>query len=303
MSGGVSERARGAAAALGAYLIWGLFPLYFHMLAAVPPVEVLVYGVMGSAVFAFVVLAVTGGLAAARAVAGDWQQVRPLIGSSVALGINWGLFIWAVTHGHALECSMGYFIFPLVSLVLARVVLGERLSRRRQAAVAVVTLGVAWLVFAGQAFPWVALTLALSFGAYGLLRKTTPVPELAGLLIETTILSPFAALYLASQGGGVGFSSGAGTAGLLLLAGPVTAIPLWLFAYGARRLTLSTVGLMMYLNPALQMLTAVFVFHEAFTMVHAAAFGAIWTGLAIYSWPEGRLATALPGEAALSSKP
>jgi chloramphenicol-sensitive protein RarD len=165
-----------------------------------------------------------------------------------------------------------------------------------------VTLGVAWLVFAGQMIPWVALTLALSFGAYGLLRKTTPVPELAGLLIETAMLSPLAVLYLISQGGGIGFTLGAETAGLLLLAGPVTAVPLWLFAYGARRLSLSTVGLMMYLNPALQMLTAVFVFHEAFTTVHGVAFGAIWAGLVIYSWPEGRPAAGLPGEAALSSK-
>jgi chloramphenicol-sensitive protein RarD len=303
MIGGASEGTRGAVAALGAYLIWGLFPLYFNTLAALPPVEVLANGVIGSAIFSFAVLAFTGGLGAVRSVAADWRQLRPLVASSLALGLNWGLFIWAVTHGRALECSMGYFIFPLVSLVLACVVLGERVSRRRQAAIAVMTLGVVWLVFSGQGFPWVALTLAASFGAYGLLRKTTPVPELAGLLIETAILSPFAALYLVSQGGGVGFSVGAGTAGLLLLAGPVTAIPLWLFAYGARRLSLSTVGLMMYLNPAIQMLTAVFVFHEAFTVVHGVAFGAIWTGLALYSWPEGRPVAAHPGGPALSAKP
>jgi chloramphenicol-sensitive protein RarD len=140
----------------------------------------------------------------------------------------------------------------------------------------------------GEGFPWVALILATSFGMYSLLRKTAPVPALTGLLIETALLTPLAMLYLISQRGGVGFSFGTETATLLLLAGPVTAIPLWLFAYGARRLTLSTIGLMMYVNPTVQMLVAIFVFGEAFTAVHAVAFGATWTGLVLYSWPEPR---------------
>lgn len=293
----MSESTRGGSAALAAYAIWGLFPLYFHALAAVPPLEVLAHRVIGSSVFALAVLGLTGGLGAAAAVASDWRQARPLIVSSLAISINWGMFIWAVTHARALEASMGYFLFPLVSLLLARVVLGERLTRRRQAAVAVVTLGVVWLIFAGHHFPWVALVLAASFGTYGLLRKTTPVPALPGLLIETAVLSPLAALYFASQGGGVGFSLSTESISLLLFAGPVTAIPLWLFAYGARRLQLSTIALMMYINPAVQMLTAVYVFEESFTAVHAVAFGAIWAGLAIYSWPERRAAEMSPRDA------
>jgi chloramphenicol-sensitive protein RarD len=294
----VSEDTRGRAAALGAYLIWGTFPLYFSLLAAIPAPEVLAHRVIGSAVFALAVLAVSGGLSGTLEFAANWRRIRPLLASSLAIAINWGLFIWAVTHGRALEASLGYFLFPLVSLVLARLVLGEHLNRRRQAAAAVVTLGVAWLVFAGATVPWVALTLAISFGAYGLLRKTTPVPALAGLLIEAALLSPVAALYLASQGGGTGPGFSSGTIVLLLLAGPATAIPLWLFAYGARRLSLSTLGLMMYINPVVQMLIAVFVLGEPFTQVHAVAFGVIWSGLALYSWP-GRPIAAGPRDARL----
>ena len=271
---------------MAAYLIWGTFPLYFSMLSAIPPLEVLAHRIAGITVFASAVLAFAGGLGGTAEFTASWRRVRPLLASSLAIAINWGLFIWAVTHGRALEASLGYFMFPLVSLVLARLVLGERLSRRRLAAAGVVTLGVLWLVFAAGAVPWVALTLAISFGAYGLLRKMAPVPPLAGLLIEAAVLLPAALLYLAVQGGGVGFTSGGGTSALLLLVGPATAIPLWLFAFGARRLSLSTLGLMMYVNPAVQMMVAVFVLREPFTAVHAVAFGIIWCGLALYSWPE-----------------
>ncbi len=288
----MSEEKRGAAAALAAYFIWGMFSLYFKALAAVPAEEVLAHRITGCAVFALAVLALAGRLGSVWAVIADRRLVRTLFASAVAVSINWGLFVWAVAHARALEASMGYFIFPLVSMLLARIVLGERLNRRRQVAAAVVAAGVAWLVLRGEGFPWVALTLATSFGTYGLLRKTTPVPALTGLLIETALVAPPAMLYLMSQQGGVGFGLGAETASLLLLAGPATAIPLWLFAYGARRLALSTLGLMMYVNPTVQMLVAVFVFGEAFTAVHAVAFTTIWVGLALYSWPEPRAALA-----------
>jgi len=244
-----------------------------------------------------VAVALTGGMGEVRAVIADRRLLRPLVASSLAIGINWGLFIWAVAHARALEASMGYFIFPLVSVVLARIVLGERMNRRRQAAVGVVALGVGWLVLRGPGVPWLALTLAISFGAYGLLRKTTPVQSLTGLLVETALLAPLAALYLAVAEGGAAPGLGGGTIGLLALAGPVTAIPLWLFACGARRLKLSTLGLMMYVNPSVQMLLAVFVYGETFTAAHAIAFAAIWVGLALYSWPE-REAVAPPGRVA-----
>jgi chloramphenicol-sensitive protein RarD len=293
----VSEEMRGGLAALAAYLFWGVFPLYFSLLRAVPPMEVLAHRIIGSALFAFAVLAVTGGLRGALDFASNWRRVRPLLASSCAIAINWGLFIWAVTHGKALEASLGYFMFPLVSLVLARLVLGERLNRRRQTAAAIVAAGVAWLALAGAAFPWIALSLAISFGAYGLLRKTTPVAALSGLAIEAALLSPLALLYLISLDGGTGLALPPRTLVLLLSVGPATAIPLWLFAYGARRLRLSTLGLMMYINPAVQMLIAVFVLGELFTPVHAVAFGVIWSGLALYSWPEGRIGAPQDAEA------
>jgi chloramphenicol-sensitive protein RarD len=155
--------------------------------------------------------------------------------------------------------------------------------------VGVVAAGVAWLVLRGEGFPWVALVLAVSFAGYGLLRKTTPVGALTGLLVETILLAPLAVLYLALHGGGEAPGLGAGTIGLLALAGPVTALPLVLFAYGARRLKLSTLGLMMYINPTVQMLLAVYAYGEPFTSAHAVTFIAIWAGLGLYSWPERRV--------------
>ena len=282
----MSDSARGTAAALAAFLMWGGLSLYVKALAAIPATEVLAHRVLGGALFALLALMSTGGLREVPSVLADRQRLGPLLISSLAIGINWGLFIWAVGQGRALEASLGYFIFPLVTVLLARIVLGERLTRRRQAALAVVALGVAWLALRGQGVPWVALTLAGTFGLYGLLRKITPVLPLAGLLIETALLAPAAALYLVCEGGGAAPTLDADTIWLLALAGPVTAIPLWLFAYGARRLRLSTLGLMMYVNPTAQMLVAVFVFGEPFTPAYAVAFVAIWAGLALYSLPD-----------------
>lgn len=275
----------GALAAFGAFLCWGLFGLYFKALGSLPAAEVLAHRVLGGAVFALLVQAVLGRLGEIRPILADRGVALRLGVSALAVGVNWGLFVWAVAHGRALEASLGYYIFPLVSVLLGRVFLGEHLSRRQMAAIVVVVLGVGWLVLHGHGVPWVALILALSFGLYGLLRKTIAVPALAGLLVETAWLVPLAVLYLLWQGGGAAVSAGAGTLGLLALAGPVTAIPLALFAYGARRLRLSTIGLMMYMNPTVQMLVAVFVLGEAFTSAHAVTFAAIWCGVALYAWP------------------
>lgn len=278
----------GVFAALGAYLMWGVIGIYFKALSVVAPLEMLSHRILGGALFVLVVQAVLGRLGDILAILRNRRLVAGLAASASAVAVNWGVFIWAVSNGRALEASLGYFIFPLVSVVLARVFLGERLSRRQQAAVALVAAGVAWQVFQGYGVPWVALVLAVTFGAYGLLRKTIPVQALGGLFVETAVLSPFAAVYLALQGGGVAVSGDGGTVALLALAGPITAIPLALFAFGARRLRLSTMGLMMYLNPTVQMLVAVFLFGEAFTMAHAVTFAAIWCGLIVYSWPSAR---------------
>lgn len=284
MNDPASARA-GALSALGAFLIWGTFGLYFKALGDIPAVEVLAHRILGGALFAALVLAARGKIGELRAIAADRSALARLGASALMVAINWGVFVWAVARGRALEASLGYFLFPLVSVVLARVFLGERLSARQSLAVLLCAAGVGWMVAAGSGLPWVALVLALSFGAYGLLRKTIAVPAMAGLLVETALLTPPAALYLAWVGGGVAPEAGAGTLALLALAGPVTAIPLVLFAYGARRLRLSTLGLMMYVNPTVQMIVAVFVLGEAFTPAHAVTFAAIWGGLVLYSWP------------------
>ncbi len=276
----------GGVAAFASFLMWGGLPLYLKALAVVPAAEVLAHRILGGTLVAMAALAMTGGLGEMRTLLADRRRLMPLVASSLAIGTNWGTFIWAVAEGRALEASLGFFIFPLVAVLLGRVVLGERLSRRRQGAVGVAAIGVAWLALRGAGVPWVALTLAFTFGAYGLLRKTTPVSALAGFTVETALLAPFAVLYLVAEGGGAAPHLGSGAIGLLALAGPVTAIPLWLFAFGARRLRLSTLGLINYITPTVQMLLAVFVFGEPFTPVHAVAFAAIWSGLVLYSWPE-----------------
>lgn len=286
----MSDGRAGALAALGAFLCWGVFGIYFKALGHVPAPEVLAHRILGGALFALLFQAVWGRLGEITAALRDAKVRNGLMLSSLAIGVNWGFFIWAVANGRALEASLGYFIFPLVSVALARLVLKESLSPRQLAAVVLAGLGVGWLVLGGGGLPWVALILAFSFGAYGLLRKTIVVGAMAGLFVEAVLLAPLAVLYLLWRGaeGVVPFGDGV-TLALILVAGPLTAIPLALFAYGARRLKLSTLGLMMYINPTVQMLVAVFVFGETFTTAHGIAFGAIWLGLAVYSWPARRL--------------
>ena len=259
--------------------MWGLFGLYFKVLAGIPALEVLSHRILGGALFALMLLAARGGLGEVRAIVADWLRLRLLIVSALFIAVNWGLFIWAIAQGRALEASMGYFIYPLLS------VLRERLGNRQVAAVAAVGAGIAWMIFRGQGVPWLALLLGISFAGYGLMRKTIPVSALGGLVIEAALLAPAAIVYLALAGGGVVPHSDGATQAVIALAGPVTAVPLALFAVAARRLRMATIGLLMYLNPTLQMLVAVFAFGEAFTTIHAVVFAAIWSGLVLYSWP------------------
>ncbi len=275
----------GALAAVGAFLLWGVFGLYFKALGAVPAPEVLAHRILGGALFAALLMAVFGGFAEARALLADRSRLWRLGASALAIAVNWGVFVWSVAHGRALEASLGYYIYPLVSVVLGRVLLGETMTRRQGLAVLLVAAGVSWQASHGDGVPWLALVLAVSFGAYGLLRKTIAVPALAGLLVETVWLAPLALAYLLLMGGGAAPGLGGDILALLALAGPVTAVPLALFAFGARRLKLSTIGLMMYMNPTMQMLVAVFALGETFTPAHAVTFAAIWAGVALYAWP------------------
>ena len=213
-------------------------------------------------------------------------RLRVFALSSLLLSTNWLIYIWAVNENRVVEASLGYFINPLVNVLLGRVFLGERLTPVQASAVGLATLGVGWLTLSLGSVPWVALSQAGSFGVYGLLRKRAPLPSLEGLALETYLIAPFALLALLVlhwQGAGA-FGHGSGLSdGLLMGAGVVTAVPLLLFASGARRLTLATLGLIQYVGPTMQLLLGVWLYHEPFGAVRAIGFGLIWAALALYS--------------------
>jgi chloramphenicol-sensitive protein RarD len=279
-----ASSAAGVAYAAGAYAVWGTFPLYFRTLYGVPAPEVLAHRIVWSA--AFMVLYVT-----ARR---SWPQVRrqltvPIVArlavSALFISTNWLIYIWAVNAEHVLDASLGYYVNPLVSVLLAVAFLHESLSRRQVIAIFLATIGVLWLVVQAGRFPWVALSLATTFGLYGLIRKRLPVDATAGLLAEVLVLAPLALAYLAwlTAAGRSHFADGPARAALLASTGVVTAIPLLWFANGVRRLRLATVGLLQYLNPTIQFTIAVAIFGEPFTPAHRLAFACIWTALAIYA--------------------
>lgn len=296
-----SRTISGVAYAAAAYLTWGVFPFYFHALGGIPAPEILAHRILWSA--AFMTLLVT----ARRRWLGVARQLRApgtlpaLALSATFISTNWVVYIWAVNSGHVLEASLGYYINPLVTVVLGVLFLRDPLTRRQKIAIALAAVGVAALVLRARQVPWVALALALTFGFYGLIRKRASVDATAGLLTEVVLLAPFAALYLAWLGrAGLGhFGASDRQSALLAASGVVTALPLMWFAVGVQRLRLSTVGLLQYLNPTMQFSIAVFAFGEPFTAAHAVAFACIWISLAIYtaealalSRPPGSLAGA-----------
>jgi len=270
----------GAFAAVGAYLIWGLFPLYWSLLGDVPTVQVLAHRAVWCAACVWLYLAVT-------AQGRWWRGVPPRVVLTLAvtatlISVNWGLYIYGVNSGHVVETSLGYFINPLVNVLLGVVVLRERLGAWQWVAVALAALGVGYLTLELGAVPWIALTLAMSFGLYGLLRKLTPVDAVRGLALESTLVLPIAIAYLLfCEWRGIGaFAHGSTGRDLLLIAGgAVTAVPLVLFAYGARRVSLSSLGLLQYVAPTAQLLLGVFAFHETFAAPQFLAFGCIWLAL------------------------
>jgi len=281
----------GIAYALGAFGLWGLFPLYFKAVAVVPATEVLAHRIVWSALCVAALLGVLGRWATVGTLARQATVRQRLLVSALLIGANWLVFIWAVAHDRVLQASLGYFVTPLVSVVLGALVLGERLQARQWLAVALAGAGVAWMLAAVGVVPWVALALAISFSSYGLTRKLADVPAIPGLFVETAILAPVAIAWLAwlaAQGQGHLGRFGLGFDLLLMAAGVVTATPLILFGQATRRLRLASVGLFQYLVPTTQMLLAVFAFGEAFTRNHAVTFGCIWAGLALYAWTSQR---------------
>jgi chloramphenicol-sensitive protein RarD len=280
----VNEERRGTLLGVAAYLMWGLFPLYWPLLEPAGALEILAHRVVWSLVAVLLLLVVTG--RSLRSLPRARRPVLLLIAAAVLIGINWGVYIWGVNNGHVVETSLGYFINPLVSVGLGVLVLGERMRRLQWAAVGVAAVGVGVLTVAAGRPPWIALILASSFGTYGLVKRVVGVGAIEGLVVETSALAPVALLFLAvsaAQGNGNFTDHGAGHALLLTSAGFVTAVPLLAFAGAAARVPLNRLGLMQYLTPTIQFLIGVFIRHETVSAATLAGFVVVWLALALFT--------------------
>ena len=277
---------RGVVYALLAYVAWGLFPLYFRHLAGVGAFEIVLHRIAWSLVFLLALLAWLR----------RWQWLAPLarqprvLGaaglSALLLAANWTLYVWAVTNGRVIDASLGYFINPLVNVLLGFVFLHERLRAAQWVAVALAATGVVWLALRGPHLPWIGVSIAFSFGFYGLLRKTAALGAIEGLTLETMFLAPFALALIGwwtwhGSGGLAGHD--AAMLAWLVGVGPLTAVPLLLFGAGARRIPMATLGLLQYVSPTLQLLLGVWLFGEPLTGARLAGFALIWVALAVYS--------------------
>jgi chloramphenicol-sensitive protein RarD len=277
--------AAGLLAGLGAFLLWGLAPLYFKLLNGISAPEILAHRSIWCLVLAIIILALVSKLPDFFSTLRDRKKMATLALSALLIGSNWLVFIWAIANNHLLDASLGYYINPLINVLLGVLVLGERLRSLQWLAVGLAALGIGWYLLQFGRLPLVALFLAGTFALYGLVRKRAPVDSLTGLTVETLYLLPLAALYLlwsASPSSNM-FDNSWQLNGLLLLAGPVTLTPLLLFTIAARRLNLSTVGFLQYLAPTLQLLVATLLFHEAFDLNKLLTFVFVWLALGIYS--------------------
>jgi chloramphenicol-sensitive protein RarD len=276
----------GAWAAALAFTWWGFFPLYFRLQPGIAPVEVLANRIVWSLLLIGAALAWRRDWAWLGAALRRPRVVLTFVVSALLLAGNWITYIWAVSNGHVIDASLGYFMTPLVNVALGYGLLDERPRRAQWTALAIAAMGVAWLTVSAGRLPWIGLVLGLSFGAYGLLRKVAVLGALEGLAFETMILAPFAAIAMAVWWGSSATSfpaPGAGTNLWLLGLGPATTIPLLLFAAGARRLSLTSLGLLQYLSPTVQFLLGIWLFHEAFTPMRLVGFAMIWIALVVYT--------------------
>jgi len=277
---------RGIVYATLAYIFWGVFPIYIKALKSVPALEFLAHRMVWSLGVVLILL-----LAARR-----WSWLRDarrepriliwFVGSALAVTLNWGLYIWAVNAGHIIDTSLGYYINPLVNVLIGAIFLHERLRPGQWFAVGLAALGVSWLTWQAGQLPWISLTLALTFATYGLLRKMASLGSLEGLAVETALLFPFALsylLWLIAHDESAFVAGPASTQWLLVAAGPVTAIPLLLFAGGARRIPFATLGVLQYVAPTLQLLLGIGVYHEPFAAAKLVGYVAIWIALIIFT--------------------
>ena len=276
-----------------AFVWWGLFPLYFRIVTTVPAAQILAHRVVWCLLFLAAVLTSRHQWGWLRQVLRQPKVLAAFVASALLIGANWLAYIWAVNHGHVLEASLGYFITPLVNVLLGMTLLHERLRRAQWLALAIAACGVVWLTLQAGRPPWIALTLAISFGGYGLLRKIAVLGALEGLTLETLLLAPLALLVLglATLHGSASFPAPDALTNVWMIAlGPITAVPLLLFAAGARRLSMATLGIVQYLGPSIQFLLGVWVFDEPFSAARFAGFACIWLALVIYTFDGWRRA-------------
>lgn len=279
-----SRAGAGLAMGVGAYVLWGGFPAYFPLLEPAGPLEILSQRVLWSVLTMAVLLVALRRVGVVRQLLRSPRTVALLVASAAAISVNWGVFVYGVNSGHVLETSLGYFINPLVTVLLGVLVLRERLRPAQWGALGVAAVAVVVLTVDYGRLPWVALALAFSFGTYGLLKKTADVGAVEGLAVETFLLAPFAAAYvawLATTDGTVFGTRGPGHALLFVLLGVMTAVPLLLFGGAARRVSMVTLGLLQYLAPILQFLLAIFWFDEHMQASRWVGFVLVWTALVV----------------------
>ena len=279
------ETKLGLALAVLAYGAWGVIPIYWKLLGGVAPGEILAHRVAGSVTLGILLVCATGRAKSTLAILRAPASRRAMFASTALIAMNWGMFIWAVTTSHLTQASLGYFMNPLCNALLGRVVLGETLTRAQVISFGFAGAGVLWLILSGDGFPWLALALAGSFSLYGLVRKRAEAGALEGFTIETAIAAPIALVFLATREPAVGtIATGATRTRLLLLgSGMVTAVPLIAFAAAAKRLRYTTLGMVQFLAPSLQLFCAVVLFGEPFPTRLALAFALIGLGALVYA--------------------
>lgn len=282
------DTAQGFATAAGAYLLWGLvLPFFMKALSHISPVEIVAHRILWALPAGAVILFWLGRTADLKLALRQPRVVGMAAVTAAIISFNWGIYVYAIASNQALEASLGYYINPLISVMLGAFLLGERLTGAQKAAIALAAVAVVILTVYAGGLPWISLSLAITFAMYGYLRKTLPIGPSQGFLLEVIILSPIAAMlviWFVTTGENHFAAGSAFDTWMLVAAGPITAIPLVLFAFGAKGLRLSTIGLMQYTVPTLIFLIAVFVFGEPFSLWQLVAFALIWTALALYTW-------------------
>lgn len=282
----MTSETRGTWFAAASYVLWGTLPLYWKALQSVRPEFVLAHRIVWALVFTTTLVLFLKLGAEVRSLFTDRRKTIRMVGAALLISFNWWLYIWAINAGHVVETALGYYINPLISVLLGVLFLKERLSQAQKVAFALALAGVVVMAFGVARVPYIALGLALSFGFYGLLKKQAPVSALSSLQVETLFSLPLALGLLAfgSTNGVFGSDPSPWTVALLVLAGPVTAIPLWLFGAGARLIPLARLGFLQYISPTINLLLGLFVFHESFGVWQASAFVCIWAALALYTY-------------------